>query len=156
MASTIRIIKTVLILFLFLPNYQQTLYPVPESQRIIPANTLLYIRNADERSAGKWVSSTFINSNIEENKVCPKMPLGCSFNSLDSYILDVFFCVYTFVLYHFITIRCSPFHCRRHAHQCTHKETQAFSVSPLSFSFHHFIPLFMYVLFPHTYTYKYT
>ncbi|XP_031617665.1 Down syndrome cell adhesion molecule-like protein Dscam2 isoform X3 [Contarinia nasturtii] len=31
------------------------LYPVPSSQRIIPANTLLYIRNADERSAGRWV-----------------------------------------------------------------------------------------------------
>lgn len=32
------------------------LYPVPSSQRIIPSNTLLYIRNANERSAGKWVS----------------------------------------------------------------------------------------------------
>ncbi|XP_055315179.1 cell adhesion molecule Dscam2 isoform X2 [Sitodiplosis mosellana] len=31
------------------------LYPVPSSQRIIPSNTLLYIRNADERCAGRWV-----------------------------------------------------------------------------------------------------
>lgn len=32
------------------------LYPVPSSQKIIPSNTLLYIRNADERCAGRWVS----------------------------------------------------------------------------------------------------
>lgn len=43
-------------------SHSNALYPVPSSQRIIPSNTLLYIRNADERSAGRWVSSTFINS----------------------------------------------------------------------------------------------
>ena len=30
-------------------------YAVPSSQRIIPSQTLLLIRNADERDAGRWV-----------------------------------------------------------------------------------------------------
>lgn len=31
-------------------------YPTPPTHRIIPSQSLLYIRNADERDAGRWVS----------------------------------------------------------------------------------------------------
>lgn len=31
------------------------LYPIPSSQRIIPAQTILFIRNIDDRDAGRWV-----------------------------------------------------------------------------------------------------
>lgn len=34
-------------------------YSVPSSQRVIPSQTLLLIRNADERDAGRWVSFFF-------------------------------------------------------------------------------------------------
>lgn len=33
------------------------LYPIPSSQRVILSRTLLLIKNADERDAGKWVSN---------------------------------------------------------------------------------------------------
>lgn len=38
------------------------LYPVPSSQRIMPYQTLLLVKNADERDSGKWVriQTTFI------------------------------------------------------------------------------------------------
>uniref|UniRef100_A0A1A9UEN6 Ig-like domain-containing protein n=1 Tax=Glossina austeni TaxID=7395 RepID=A0A1A9UEN6_GLOAU len=36
------------------------LYPIPSSQRIILSRTLLLIKNADERDAGKWVSGIAI------------------------------------------------------------------------------------------------
>lgn len=35
-------------------------YSVPSSQRIIPSQTLLLIRNVEERDAGRWVSFNFI------------------------------------------------------------------------------------------------
>jgi Down syndrome cell adhesion molecule len=31
-------------------------YSVPSSQRVIPSQTLLLIRNIDERDAGRWVN----------------------------------------------------------------------------------------------------
>ena len=31
-------------------------YPVPSSQRIMPSQSLLFIRNVDDRDAGRWVS----------------------------------------------------------------------------------------------------
>lgn len=40
----------------FRQSESSALYPVPSSQRIVPSQTLLLIKNADERDAGKWVS----------------------------------------------------------------------------------------------------
>lgn len=34
----------------------KALYPVPSSHRVIPSQTLLLIKNADERADGRWVS----------------------------------------------------------------------------------------------------
>lgn len=50
------------------------LYPVPSSQRIIPSNTLLYIRHADERSVGRWVSfcSSLIRKLLHNRAKCPR------------------------------------------------------------------------------------
>lgn len=31
------------------------LYPLPSSQRIIPAQTILFIRSVDDRDAGRWI-----------------------------------------------------------------------------------------------------
>lgn len=39
----------------FRQSESSALYPVPSSQRIVPSQTLLLIKNADERDAGKWV-----------------------------------------------------------------------------------------------------
>lgn len=34
-------------------------YPIPSTQRIMPSQSLLYVRSADERDAGRWVSFEF-------------------------------------------------------------------------------------------------
>lgn len=31
------------------------LYPLPSSQRIVPAQTILFIRSVDDRDAGRWI-----------------------------------------------------------------------------------------------------
>uniref|UniRef100_A0A182NQ64 Down syndrome cell adhesion molecule-like protein Dscam2 n=1 Tax=Anopheles dirus TaxID=7168 RepID=A0A182NQ64_9DIPT len=36
-----------------------SLYTVPSSQRIVPSQSLLFIRNADERDAGRWICKAF-------------------------------------------------------------------------------------------------
>lgn len=101
-------------LHFFFPSWYRVsdsnaLYPVPSSQRIIPSNTLLYIRNADERCAGRWVSSFLLIPSVRKkqriyieervkkkrrqrvvNKVSPRKSLGCSLNLLVLYILRTF------------------------------------------------------------------
>lgn len=43
------------------------LYPVPPSQRIFPAQSLLLIKNVDERDLGRWVSFFFFKQNLKYN-----------------------------------------------------------------------------------------